>query len=154
LLALYAASLPKSWCALHIEAYDYYLRGRNYSSRTTGEAIAQARQMYEKAIALDPQYSEVYAWLGGTYWIEWAWRWSVDPQTLERVFELAQKATALDASLPLSHSLLSYVYLQKKQGSLRFAVRDATYSGFMLWCVRSADTLRGQARGVGRDERG
>ena len=77
--------------------------------------------MYEKAIALDPQYAEVYAWLGGTYWIEWAWRWSVDPQTLERVFELAQKAAALDASLPVAHSLLSYVYLQKHQSDQALA---------------------------------
>jgi adenylate cyclase len=99
----------------NLEAYDYYLRGRNYSVRATREAIAQARQMYERAIALDPQYAEVYAWLGGTYWLEWVWRWSVAPQTLERAFELAQKAAALDDSLPLAHSVLSLVYLHKKQ---------------------------------------
>jgi glycerophosphoryl diester phosphodiesterase len=29
----------------NLEAYNYYLRGRNYSFSTTKEAIAQARQM-------------------------------------------------------------------------------------------------------------
>ena len=42
-------------------------------------------------------------------------RWSADPQTLERALTLAQQALALDDSLPGAHSLLSFVYAQKKQ---------------------------------------
>ena len=84
-------------------------------TRFTKEANAQARQMFEKAIALDPQYAEAYAWLGWTYWLEWVFRWSADPQTLERALALAQQALALDDSLPIAHSLLSYVYAQKQQ---------------------------------------
>jgi tetratricopeptide (TPR) repeat protein len=63
----------------------------------------------------DPQYAEVYAWLGWTYWLEWAWRWSADPQTLERALALAQQAIALDDSLPLAHSVLSWVYAQQQR---------------------------------------
>jgi adenylate cyclase len=85
-----------------LEAYDAFLRGVAYFWRLTKEANAQARQMYEKAIALDPQYAEAYANLSSTYSIEWIWRWSADPQTLERAFELVQKALALDDSLPSS----------------------------------------------------
>ena len=83
--------------------------------RFTKEANAQARQMFEKAIELDPQYAEAYAWLGWTYLVEWVLRWSQDPQTLERAFALAQQAVALDDSLPRAHVLLGYVYLWKKQ---------------------------------------
>jgi adenylate cyclase len=71
--------------------------------------------MFEKALALDPQYAEAYVWLGWTYWREWVFRWSADPQTLERALALAQQALALDDSLPLAHSLLSYVYVQKQR---------------------------------------
>ena len=71
--------------------------------------------MCEKAIELDPQYAEAYVGLGWTYWREWAWRWSTDPQNLERALTLAQKAVALDDSLPAAHSLLSEVYTQKQQ---------------------------------------
>src|SRR5262249_5317116 len=75
----------------------------------------QARQLYEKAVALDPQYAEAYAGLGWTYCREWVLRWNADPQTLERANELAQNALALDDSLPIAHSLLSWVYGQKQQ---------------------------------------
>jgi adenylate cyclase len=71
--------------------------------------------MYEKAIALDPRYAQAYASLGWTYLIEWVWQWNPDPQTLDRALELAQKAVALEDSLPLVHSLLGYVYLWRKQ---------------------------------------
>jgi adenylate cyclase len=71
--------------------------------------------MSEKALALDPQYAEVYVGLGWTYWIEWSWRWSADLQTLERALALAQQALTLDDSLPNAHSLLSCVYAQKQQ---------------------------------------
>ena len=69
------------------EAYDAFLRGLEYFFRFTKETNAQARQMFEKAIALDPQYAEAYAWLGWTYWSSgsctgvrtprrWSVRWS------------------------------------------------------------------------------
>jgi tetratricopeptide (TPR) repeat protein len=39
----------------------------------------------------------------------------VDPQTLERALALAQQALALDNSLPLAYSVLSFVYVQQQQ---------------------------------------
>src|SRR5205814_2376615 len=70
---------------------------------------------WEKATALDSQYAEAYAWLSHTYWLEWIFHWSADPQTLERALELAQQAVALDDSLPIAHALLGQVYHEKKQ---------------------------------------
>lgn len=99
----------------NLEVYDAVLRGLEYHYRITPEATAQARQLYEKATALDPQYAEAYAHLGYTYWVEWLLRWSADPQTLERVSKLAQQALALDDSLPMVHSLLGIFYSQKHQ---------------------------------------
>jgi adenylate cyclase len=105
----------------NLTAYDYVLRGREaffraFFDTTQKEANAQARQMLEKAVALDPQYAEAYAWLGYTYLLEWMQRWNLDPhQTLERAGELAQRAIALDNSLPRPHQLLGQVYRWKKQ---------------------------------------
>jgi adenylate cyclase len=45
----------------------------------------------------------------------WFLQWSPTPQTLERAFELAQKAVALDDALPRAHLTLGYVYLCRKQ---------------------------------------
>jgi adenylate cyclase len=99
----------------NLEAYDAYLRGIELFSRITQETTVQARQMFEKAVALDPQYADAYAWLGGIYLAEWLWRWSADPQTLEHALALTQQALALDDSLPRAHSILSNVYTQKQQ---------------------------------------
>jgi TolB-like protein/Tfp pilus assembly protein PilF len=98
-----------------LEAYDYFLRGIEPVFRATPATNAQARQMFEKAIALDPQYAEAYAWLSSTYYFEWVFFWSADPQTLERALVLAQQAVALDDSLPRAHSALGYVYAEKQQ---------------------------------------
>jgi adenylate cyclase len=99
----------------NLEAYDYYLRGWEYFYRSTREANIQARQMFEKALELAPQYAEAYAALGLSNWLAWSLQWSSDPQTLERAFTLAQKAIELDDSLPGAHSVLSYTYLWKRQ---------------------------------------
>ncbi len=80
------------------------------------EANAQARQMFEKAVELDPQYAGAYAGLGLTYFRDWLFQWNKDrAQSLERAFKLAQRAVVLDDSLSLPHRALSGVYLWKKQ---------------------------------------
>ncbi len=99
----------------NLEAYDSLLRGIEPFFRYTPETNAQARQLWEKAVALDPQYAEAYAWLSWTYWRESSARWSTDPQTLERALTLAQQALVLDDSLPRAHSVLSFVYVLKQQ---------------------------------------
>jgi hypothetical protein len=45
--------------------------------------------------------------------MEWVLQWSQDHQALERAFELARKAIALDDSLPPAHELLGWTYLWK-----------------------------------------
>jgi len=97
------------------EAYDTLLRGWEYYNRLTKEANVQARQMYEKAIELDPTYAVAYANLGWIYFVEWVYQWSQAPQTLEQAFALAQKAIALDDSLPMAHMTLGSVSAWRKQ---------------------------------------
>ncbi len=43
------------------------------------EANVQARQMFERALELDPAYAEVYAGLGRTYFNEWFFQFRVLP---------------------------------------------------------------------------
>jgi adenylate cyclase len=99
----------------NVEAYDFYLRGMESVWRFTKEANVQARQMYEKALELDPNYASAYASLSMSYMLDWIFQWSLDPQTLVRAAEMAQKAIALNDSLPQAHTTLGYVYLWQKQ---------------------------------------
>ncbi|MBI3302036.1 MAG: adenylate/guanylate cyclase domain-containing protein, partial [Deltaproteobacteria bacterium] len=104
----------------NLEAYDYWLRGTESFLRAVyeakKEANVQARQMFEKALELDPRYAGAYAGLGWTYWSDWFHVWHKDrAQSLERAFELGQRPVALDDSLPLPHRVLGQAYLWKKQ---------------------------------------
>jgi adenylate cyclase len=99
----------------NLEAYDFLLRGIELWNRFSKESNVQARQMYEKAIALDPQYAEVYARIAATYYMEWSFRWSEDPLALEKALTAAQRALALDNTLPGAHGLLGFIYARKQQ---------------------------------------
>ena len=99
----------------NLEAYDCALRGLEYYLRSTKEAYAQAREMFRKALELDPDYALAYSRLGLTDLHEWTHGWTRDPQLLERAFKLAQKAIALDDTLPEAHRILGDVYLYRRQ---------------------------------------
>jgi adenylate cyclase len=108
----------------NLEAYDYYLRGVEYFYRDTKEMTAQARQMFEKAVELDPQYAEAYVRLGTTYVRGWISQWEQDSQALEQAFELVQKAVALDDSLPFAHRILGVVLVWEKQHDQAIAAAE------------------------------
>ncbi|HJY82273.1 MAG TPA: tetratricopeptide repeat protein [Candidatus Binatia bacterium] len=97
----------------HLKALGYLVSGSGYYYRLTPEGNAQARQLFERATELDPQFAWAYTGLGYTYMLEWFYQWSPDPQTLERALALARRALALDDASPMAHQLLSTVYLLK-----------------------------------------
>jgi adenylate cyclase len=110
----------------NLEAYDWYLRGVEYIEHSTygsnmqvlQDMNAQARQMFEKATELDPQYAAAYARLGQTYLWDWFYHGEANPQPLEQAFGLAQKAAALTDSLPIAHIILGQVYIWRRQPEL------------------------------------
>ena len=48
----------------NLQAYDLYLRGRNYARRVGRQDLQFALQMYENAVALDPDFALAHAALG------------------------------------------------------------------------------------------
>lgn len=68
------------------------------------------RQWLEKAIELDPSYAEAYSDLAMTYFIQWT-SFDQQPGTYEKAVLLAEKSAELDASLPLAHSRLGFIYV-------------------------------------------
>ncbi|NIQ39605.1 MAG: tetratricopeptide repeat protein, partial [Proteobacteria bacterium] len=99
----------------NLEAYDHILRGLDHYYRFSKDSILQAREMFEKAVDLDPDYALAHSRLGWTHLREWSFGWRQDPQSLERAFELAQKAISLNDSLADAHELLGEVYLWQKR---------------------------------------
>lgn len=99
----------------NLNAFDYNLRGWWHYQRFTKEENDKARKMFEKATELEPKFASAYAGLGFTYYEQWTNQWSQDPHNLDKAFELANKAMAIDDSVGGAYTLLSHVYLWKKQ---------------------------------------
>ncbi len=98
----------------NLEAYDYDLRGWEYFFMVTREGFPKAREMFEKAIELDPKYAEAYAGVGLTYYFEAIYQWSGGSQALDNAYQTAQKAIALNDSEPWAYMLLGNLDLTKR----------------------------------------
>lgn len=100
----------------NFEAYDYVLRGRDYVFRVTKEDNAKGRELYQKAIALDPNYERAHAYLAWTHVNDWRLGWSDSrEQSLGRAFEVARKAVALDNTGTYARAVLGEIYLWTRQ---------------------------------------
>jgi tetratricopeptide (TPR) repeat protein len=97
------------------EAYDDLLRGLHYFLTLTPDGNAKAREMFEKAIALDPHYAAAYDLLGENYLCADVFLLSPDTNNLELAFKMGQQAIALDDSDPAAHNLLAGVYTRTGQ---------------------------------------
>ena len=104
------------------QAYDYFIRGTGYLLYRTRSAVSKARQLFEKAIELDPQFASAYTALGWSYHlqVEYGWTEFIE-QTSQRAVTLARKALSLDDFQPSAHELLGSVYIRKGQYDLAVA---------------------------------
>ncbi len=108
----------------NLEAYDYFLRGIEFSFNPTKEANEKARQMFEKAIELDPKYSDAYARLGYVQVWDVVSQWSHDPHGLDRAIQLEQQSIALDNSNALAYAMMSTILLIKREYDLSITAAE------------------------------
>jgi adenylate cyclase len=104
-----------------IEAYDDFLRGVALWYEFSKDSNATARQMFERAIARDPNYARAYVWLSWAYFVDWDFQWIEGPGSLDRALETAKKAVALDDSLSDAHTVLGWSSLWRKQHDVAIA---------------------------------
>jgi adenylate cyclase len=105
----------------NLEAYDDLLRGTQYLVSDTKDGNIKARQMFEKAIALDRRYSAAYVLLAASYFQGWVLSFNPDPNGLERAFQLVQQSIALDDSIAIAHGQLAAIYVQRGQNDQALA---------------------------------
>ena len=108
-----AAAMQKDTNSL--KAYDYYLRGKEHVYRYRDEGFAEARELYEKAIELDPEFARAHSALAFMYtrWINFGPENPAD--LLSKALELARRAMHLDPSDYRSHWSLGAVYLMLRK---------------------------------------
>ena len=99
----------------NIEAYDYVLRGRELFLRYTAEANAEARSMFEAAIALDPGFATAHARLAVVRFLDYTNSWNdASDETLEAGLCSALTAVECDAGEADARWALSLGYTWKR----------------------------------------
>jgi TolB-like protein/DNA-binding winged helix-turn-helix (wHTH) protein/Tfp pilus assembly protein PilF len=84
------------------EAYKAYLMGRYHVSKLRGRGFARAREHYERATEIDPEYAPAYAALARSY--QWLAIWKVLPPTaMETAKRYTREALARDDTLSEAH---------------------------------------------------
>ncbi len=132
------------------EAYDLVLRGWAYFQQYSPETNTLAKEVFEKAIELDPSFSSAHIGLVWTKLVAWRLGWSQDPRIIDQVLQMAQKSVALNESLPDAHVLLGTVYLWRTQHDeaieeLERAVALDPNDAEALYALASAMTFVGRS---------
>lgn len=93
-----------------LDAYDCVLRARRYTALLDEESHAEARELLEKAITLDPSSADAHALLGNIYLAEHRFDMNKRERAVERAFEMAQRATELDPQNAYARCWLAIVH--------------------------------------------
>ena len=91
-----------------MRAYDYYLRGRQHFNRMRRTEMPRAREMFERAIEVDPEYALAYAGLADTCSLLHIY-WDKNPENVRCADEASARAVELDPRAAETHTSRGFV---------------------------------------------
>lgn len=93
-------------------AYDYFLHGRELHHKFNGDDCREGVKLLEKAVELDPNFAQAWAWLACTVGQAWVRGYLPNPTSLfSKCVGAARKALELDNEDSECHRLMSEIYL-------------------------------------------
>ena len=146
------------------EAHQWFVRARFHIEKATQEGLRTGREYLQKAIEIDPAYSEAYVGLAEAYLV--ASEWFMSPlEALPKAKAAAKKALELDPSnvaacAALGQVLAIYDYSwadseREFQEALKAAPEDARvqagYASLLSALGRKDDAIREAAKAVNLD---
>lgn len=94
------------------QAHDYFIRGNALYTSISKEGNTLAREMFLKAIDLDANFASAYGAIALTYVDDYRRKWVNDPNgAVDRAFEYANKAIAIDKNAAVAYVVQAYAYL-------------------------------------------
>jgi adenylate cyclase len=123
----------------NVEAYDYYLRGRQYFHQFRRKGMEAARNMFARAIEIDPHYARAWAGLCDCHsFLQFYWQ--PTQQNLEGADTASRKALELDPELAEAHASRGH-YLslvardEEAKGEFEAAIRlnPQLYEGYYFY---------------------
>jgi adenylate cyclase len=85
-----------------VQAYDYYLKGRQYFHRFRRKSFDFARQLFARAIVIDPKYALAYAGVADCCSFLYLW-WDASDDNMKEAEVASRKAVELDPELAEAH---------------------------------------------------
>ena len=128
-----------------LRAYDLVLRGRQHQyGPMTGQSLLQARDLFARALTLDPDYAAAHAYLGLTYIKDHALGLTgrATEEDLQTGLEHVRQAIRLGPDLPIGYQALSFALAET--GDYEGAIRAAEQAVEMN--PNNPDTLEALAK--------
>src|SRR5437667_2917539 len=97
----------------NVEAYEFYLRGRKLFQSWTRQNMEFARQMFLRAVAIDPDFASAWAGLADTY-VD-LYRWGRNSRDLEEAQRTSAHALKLDPNLAEAHVAIGQALAIQRQ---------------------------------------
>ena len=140
----------------NLQAYEYFQRGQMALLVRQQAENETAREMFRRAVELDPSFARAYAGLALTYAADYRNQWTPDgPAALDRAFELARTAHQINPDIRETYWVLGLIHLERRQhkqaleyleSAIRlypsFADAYALMGGIKAYTGEPADALR------------
>jgi len=121
------------------EAYDLYLKGNSYFIRPDKQNILFARQLFEHAVEIDPEYGRAWAKLASTYAYEYLCA-KPNENARKEARRISKKALRLAPGIPDTHIARGIAYSICKdfrQADLEFEIaiglEPGSFSAWFTW---------------------
>ncbi len=127
----------------NLMAYEYLLLGDQHLRQGSMEGVLKARQMFQRAIDLEPTNARAHAEMAFSYLNEFWSVWTTAPEAaVDRAFALASKAVAMDELDSRAHIYLAAAY---HYGKSNFELAEVEYNkafelnpnDYDFYCLRS-----------------
>lgn len=108
-----------------LEAYDLFLRAQALFLARGPAENAQARELYRKALEIDPRFARAYSGLALTHAMDHRLQANAGVRaSLDRALELAETARQIDPELAEVHWALGFVHAQARRHREAIAALD------------------------------
>jgi non-specific serine/threonine protein kinase len=108
----------------NLQAYEHYLRGKSFARRLTRQDLEFALQMFENAVALDPDFALAHAAIANAS-AQYHLHFERTPAWLERAIAASQRASALGKDAPEIDAAEAWIlYTEEKYDEAIQRIRD------------------------------
>ena len=134
----------------NLAAWDWAQRGWWYFTRATHEDVRQARHSFQRAIELEPLFSDGHSGLALSHYLDVSFEYASSPEeSTEALVRSAERAVSLDSQSPAGHHALGHAYAltgdrEKMLAAYKRSIELNPSSALVLTCSGEGMALAGR----------